>query len=1686
MRDDGDEPSELLKASSSQSEQSPAPEPSVTAEPQIPDQCDSASLVNRTLIPSQDAAMDTTMTRKGGVNLMAGESPVALVDGETVREEVASVFEDELADKDGFPDAVSEELPLAEDGYFSTGEGEGAGQALVKNGGESEIVKDKELIVDGEVEIAQENDEKSEIVKEDESPVAGENQDKSEVEDLEEKDADHQDVKIEEETEVPELGIGPTEEAPGEMEAKKEEVTEEITEPCRLPEMTDENGPRVVNEVDMKQADEPNRDHGALIVGSGNLQGGVSMCKDTLNGVELPRGEMGEEESSCKRIGGEECSQEEMDDYSLGLDDAAGSLFVGDDTEMGEDALPAEEINDFRINDNIESQEEDVPALIDDTSGSPSAVHKDKDPAAEEEGQETDDFPPIVSQNGIAGEDEVAVGSTEMEMEGVIEAEGSKSGSGGKRKVGRIAKVPAKTPKILVGEDVCFICLDGGDLVLCDRRGCPKAYHPSCVDRDEAFFQAKGRWNCGWHLCSKCEKNAYYMCCTCAFSLCKGCIKDAVIFSLRGNKGLCETCMKIVMLIESTEQGKDEMVAFDDKSRWEYLFKDYWMEQKEKLSFTAKEIMQAKNPWKGFNVDNEQEMPAWKVEVVNEVGNALDSSVGNVDGIDSKRKKIKKRTKSSGKEVDSDTDSSSEKPDGSIMKRKAKRRLKPPLKEADSDSDSDNSTRNLEKTVTRGRKAKKLAKYLANGRSLVNQTAEGGTYSQGDTRWASEELLELVMHMRNGDRSVLSQFDVQEILLEYIKRNKLRDPRRRSQIVCDPMLEKLFGKPRVGHFEMLKLLESHFLIKRDSQVDSNQGGVLDTESHMDVDENAVSLRGRKSRKKGDERALQSNLDDYAAIDMHNINLIYLRRNLMEALMEDSERFREKVVGSFVRIRISGSVQKQDLYRLVQVVGTGKAEEPYKVGKRTTDIMLEILNLDKTELVSIDSISNQEFTEDECKRLRQSIKCGLNSRLTVGVVLGKAKELHIVRVTDWLETEKVRLRHLCDRASDLGRKREYPFLCQYYVFVLYVPLNFPSTLRENVEKLQLLKTPEERQRRLDEIPVVHADPNMDPSYDSDDESEIENKQQEMSMRQRESGSFRRADQFSARKGGYSSNDSSSPTTLPPNRKWDSSRTLSGKAFSSGREDASHHAAGEISTRSSWHHQGAERGVQQSNSWEKQTPISDSTPGRYADAVSEPSHHLSTVVPQVDAKINEADKLWHYRDPTGKTQGPFSMVQLRKWNSSGFFPADLRIWRSTETEDDSILLTSALAGMFQKEPSCVVNAVVSSVVTMIKGSSHVISSTVQSQSVTGSSLTDLSSKGFAASSSVVNSKFSTNVGSSESGSIHDSPSLLPSPTPQSSIGWTRRRNSVSRWSPAVVPNQSSPVTEVGQFTRPSNPSSSSSAQTAVALDDVQNVSAATTTHALASQNTATNPVQGLPNVAQSGSVQNYGWGSGGYAARPGNSQAWGGGAGPQNNPNMMPANQQPAYGYWANNNAPPVNGQSQPSVAGQFQGAGNFPTQNFSAQNQWRAAQVPANVPWGMAGPANRGVAPGWASMPANPNLGWVGAAAAARMVMGPVPGPPTSAASFAAPSGQAVGLPTALPGMQPGNTNAVGWSATGIPNNPGWIAPPTGFPGTWGSEQNRGGGGGGGAAFGNSKAQELCRFHEKGKCRKGASCEYLHT
>ncbi|KAM6961098.1 histone-lysine N-methyltransferase NSD2 [Aplochiton taeniatus] len=67
-------------------------------------------------------------------------------------------------------------------------------------------------------------------------------------------------------------------------------------------------------------------------------------------------------------------------------------------------------------------------------------------------------------------------------------------------------------------EDECFRCGDGGQLVLCDKKSCTKAYHLSCLDRTKRPF---GRWDCPWHHCDVCGKNSEAFCQLCPNSFCK-------------------------------------------------------------------------------------------------------------------------------------------------------------------------------------------------------------------------------------------------------------------------------------------------------------------------------------------------------------------------------------------------------------------------------------------------------------------------------------------------------------------------------------------------------------------------------------------------------------------------------------------------------------------------------------------------------------------------------------------------------------------------------------------------------------------------------------------------------------------------------------------------------------------------------------------------------------------------------------------------------------------------------------------------------------------------------------------------------------------------------------------------------------------------------------------------------------
>ncbi|KAM4748819.1 histone-lysine N-methyltransferase, H3 lysine-36 specific [Rhinophrynus dorsalis] len=86
----------------------------------------------------------------------------------------------------------------------------------------------------------------------------------------------------------------------------------------------------------------------------------------------------------------------------------------------------------------------------------------------------------------------------------------------GKRKKHYVKR--KKSELIKEHEDECFSCGDGGQLVSCKKPGCPKVYHADCLNLTR---RPAGKWECPWHQCDICNKEAASLCEMCPSSFCK-------------------------------------------------------------------------------------------------------------------------------------------------------------------------------------------------------------------------------------------------------------------------------------------------------------------------------------------------------------------------------------------------------------------------------------------------------------------------------------------------------------------------------------------------------------------------------------------------------------------------------------------------------------------------------------------------------------------------------------------------------------------------------------------------------------------------------------------------------------------------------------------------------------------------------------------------------------------------------------------------------------------------------------------------------------------------------------------------------------------------------------------------------------------------------------------------------------
>ncbi|XP_047945725.1 uncharacterized protein At5g08430-like isoform X2 [Salvia hispanica] len=154
-------------------------------------------------------------------------------------------------------------------------------------------------------------------------------------------------------------------------------------------------------------------------------------------------------------------------------------------------------------------------------------------------------------------------------------------------------------------ESWCFVCKDGGDLIICDHAGCRKSYHPSCLKKDDSVVGSEAKFICDWHTCSICCKRSSSLhCYTCTRAVCRRCLHHLEVFRVKGKYGFCKHCLKLSLLIEG---GKDydsdgEKVDFEDLNTVEGLFWEYYILIKKEEGLELQDLYAAKDGVKTMNI----------------------------------------------------------------------------------------------------------------------------------------------------------------------------------------------------------------------------------------------------------------------------------------------------------------------------------------------------------------------------------------------------------------------------------------------------------------------------------------------------------------------------------------------------------------------------------------------------------------------------------------------------------------------------------------------------------------------------------------------------------------------------------------------------------------------------------------------------------------------------------------------------------------------------------------------------------------------------------------------------------------------------------------------------------------------------------------------------------------------------
>ncbi|CAH8347494.1 unnamed protein product [Eruca vesicaria subsp. sativa] len=537
-------------------------------------------------------------------------------------------------------------------------------------------------------------------------------------------------------------------------------------------------------------------------------------------------------------------------------------------------------------------------------------------------------------------------------------------------------------------EDWCFICKDGGSLMLCDYKDCPKAYHASCVENCiNSAEESDDSYICEWHSCYLCGKSPKLHCLCCPHAVCEGCVTHAEFIHLKVDKGLCNQCQEYVVVLEEIQRydAAGDKLDLTDTNTFECLFLECWEIAKKQEDITFDDVLRAKR---------------------------------------SQRKVPKLKHKDNGRSsLNVASTSNSQKKVVTLMKHKVDR---------SKHSLSDHKVDGAEDSKTVG-KNKNLVFVRWGSKPLIDFLTSIGE----DTRRAmSQQRVE----------SVINKYIRHENLLDHKKKKKVRCDEKlysifRKRSVKQRKIHRLLDAHFKGNLESLECNtrsergfsgknERVLLPCKKQRIERSHEKTYEKEVKPQIwptktcekevkpetwstktcekevkpqiwpaktCKNEVklemwSIKTFEKEVKPEMQPTETCVKEvkpemrptgFATINEDNIKLVYLRKSLVLDLLKHDESFGEKVLGSFVKVK--NDPRDRIAYQILQVTGTKTADD------QSQGLLLDVAGIASS--VSISKLDDSDISKEEIENLKQKVTSGLLRQPTVVEMGQKAKALH---------------------------------------------------------------------------------------------------------------------------------------------------------------------------------------------------------------------------------------------------------------------------------------------------------------------------------------------------------------------------------------------------------------------------------------------------------------------------------------------------------------------------------------------------------------------------------------------------------------------------------------------------------------------------------------------------------------------